>query len=415
MTLRTRAGRRLGITDPAPALSWTLPEPATGYQVQCALDAAFASPIADTGECTGTPPWVPWPADPLVSRQCVHWRVRLKTADGWGPWRQDWVEAGLLSDADWLGAPLGVDDDSCAPLLSREFSLPSAPVRARLYATAYGLHDSRLNGSAVSDHLLEPGWTTYETWLPYSTYDVTDLLQAGVNELTALLGNGWWRGRVVTLHRSEPYGPSLAYLAQLEVECADGSVHCLHTSDGGWTAVRTTTTDDLYVGSAVSLTSSSIPVEPVALERPCASLLAPCAPPVRQTSTLPVVSLGGGLYDVGQNVVGWLRVRVRCEAPCEVVLRHAEVLLDGVLATGPLRSAQATDRWQLPAGEHELTPTFTFHGFRYAQVETTAEVLSVVAVVVGSDLTPTADFACSSEALERLHENTVWSMRGNFL
>ncbi len=138
--------------------------------------------------------------------------------------------------------------------------------------------------------------------------------------------------------------------------------------------------------------------------------------PVRVTTS----PTGRTILDFGQNLVGRLRIRVRGEAGRTVTLRHAEVLQDGDLCTRPLRHATATDRYVLrgdPAGE-EWEPRFTFHGFRYAEVEGwpgTLDPADVTAVVLHSDLRRTGWFSCSDESVNRLHENVVWGMRGNFV
>jgi alpha-L-rhamnosidase len=151
-------------------------------------------------------------------------------------------------------------------------------------------------------------------------------------------------------------------------------------------------------------------------------LVAPDGPPVRVTGVLSAVTVttspaGRTLIDFGQNVVGWVRLRVRGGAAGdEVVVRHAEVLEDGELGIRPLRTAKATDTYVL-AGQAEtvLEPNLTFHGFRYADVTGAAEVVQVEAVVTGSDLRRTGWFDSSHDLLNRFHENVVWGMRGNFV
>ncbi|HET6825874.1 MAG TPA: family 78 glycoside hydrolase catalytic domain, partial [Amnibacterium sp.] len=127
---------------------------------------------------------------------------------------------------------------------------------------------------------------------------------------------------------------------------------------------------------------------------------------------------GHRLLDFGQNLVGWLRIRVQGPAGTEITVRHAEVLEHDELGTRPLRSAEATDRFVLSGGDDEFEPTFTFHGFRYAQIDGWPgefEPAAVTAVVIGSELDRIGTFRCSDELLNRFHENVVWGMRGNFV
>ncbi|ERK69195.1 bacterial alpha-L-rhamnosidase, partial [Leifsonia aquatica ATCC 14665] len=147
------------------------------------------------------------------------------------------------------------------------------------------------------------------------------------------------------------------------------------------------------------------------------------AEPVRRTQLLPVVEVlttpsGATVLDFGQNLVGRLRLRVSGRAGQTITLRHAEVLEHGELALRPLRFAAATDTFVLSgAGEQTLEPEFTFHGFRYAQVDgwDDPDPAAVSAVVLGSDLRRTGWLETSDPLIDRLHENAVWGMRGNFL
>jgi alpha-L-rhamnosidase len=124
------------------------------------------------------------------------------------------------------------------------------------------------------------------------------------------------------------------------------------------------------------------------------------------------------VVDFGQNLVGWLRVRAYGPEGTVVTLRHAEVLEHGELGTRPLRGAQSTDRFILNGGDEEFEPTFTFHGFRYAEITGWPGELNpenLTAVAIGSDLKRIGTFRCSNPLVNRLHENVVWSMRGNFI
>jgi alpha-L-rhamnosidase len=209
------------------------------------------------------------------------------------------------------------------------------------------------------------------------------------------------------------------------VTTADGSVHVLAT-DGSWTARDSTIiADDLYDGQTTDLRRVPGPALPVdVLDADLSRLVAPDGPPIRITDVLPARSVttspaGKTLVDFGQNLVGWVRLKVRSGSPDQQVLvRHAEVLENGELGTRPLRTAKATDTWVL-AGTDEvvLEPTLTFHGFRYVEVSGVADLRAddIQAVVVGSDLERTGWFSSSHELLNRFHDNVVWGMRGNFL
>ncbi|GID17897.1 alpha-L-rhamnosidase [Paractinoplanes abujensis] len=352
------------------------------------------------------------------------------TGVSWSEWSEPaTAEAGLLEPADWTARFVSPREIGAfgrpAPMLTGTFPLGSDVVKARLYITAHGLYEASLNGQRVGDEVLTPGWTAYQHRLRYQTYDVTDLVTAGENRLEVNLGNGWWRGYLGFRNQHSLYGDRLAALAQLEAETADGQVHTL-ASDGTWTAREgTIVDDDLYNGQRADLSRELGPESPVdVVDADLSLLVAPDGPPIRVTDVLPAVEVfrspsGRTLVDFGQNVVGWVRLTVR-GAPGNhpVVIRHAEVLEDGELGVRPLRTARATDEWIVDGPDTViLEPTFTFHGFRYAEVTGVGDLRAedIEAVVVGSDLRRTGWFESDHDLLNRFHENVVWGMRGNFV
>jgi alpha-L-rhamnosidase len=423
----------LGIGTATPRLSWIVPEAdVTFVQDAYEIEVTRAGEAPEVVRVTGGDQLlVPWPTAPLRSRESVRVRVRVSGTAMQSDWSDPaTVEAGLLATDDWtarfisprklggLGAP--------APVLHSLLDVPGGVVKARLYATAHGLYTATLNGRRVGDQVLAPGWTSYAQRLRYQTYDVTDLVREGRNELEVLLGNGWYRGRLGWDGRRGVYGDRLALLAQLEITTADGAVHVLAT-DTSWTARESgVLADDLYDGQRTDLrvgTGDRTDTAEV-IDAELSRLVAPDGPPVRVTQVLPAVAVstsasGATLVDCGQNVVGWVRLRARDQPPGrEVVVRHAEVLEHGELGVRPLRTAKATDSYLL-AGEplEVLEPSLTFHGFRYAEIGGLSDVRveDVEAVVVGSDLRRTGWFTSSNALLNRFHENVVWGMRGNFV
>jgi alpha-L-rhamnosidase len=425
----------LGIGTATPRLSWRVITDDPGWtQTAYELELDGVAVRVNAAEQV----LVPWPFEPLASRQRARMRVRVRAAsEEWTDWSPPaTVEAGLLApEADWTArfispATLGRTGDP-APVLARTFTLRPGMVSARLYATAHGVYAASLGGVRVGDEILAPGWTSYAHRLRYQTYDVTALLREGDNELSVLLGNGWYRGRLGWDGRRALYGDRLALLAQLEVVHADGSRETIGT-DESWTARASgVLADDLYDGQRTDLRAHATPAVPEGVEvvpGDLARLVAPEGPPVRATEVLPATKVwtspsGRTLIDFGQNLVGWVRLTARhARDGAEVTVRHAEVLEDGELGVRPLRSAEATDTYVLPnvppdADPIVLEPSLTFHGFRYAEVTGLDLVAAddAEAVVVGTDLRRTGWFSCSDPDLDQFHQNVVWGMRGNFL
>ncbi|MFD5321753.1 family 78 glycoside hydrolase catalytic domain [Streptomyces sp. NPDC127098] len=418
----------LGIGTATPRLSWqvTTDDPRwaqTACEIE--LDGTEVRRL-DTAEQV----LVAWPFEPLAARARATVRVRVAAGERWSEWSEPaTAEVGPLAPEDWTArfvspATIGRIGDP-APVLARTLTVRPDVVSARLHLTAHGVYTAHLNGVRVGDEILAPGWTAYADRLRFQTHDVTALLREGENTIEVLLGNGWYRGRLGWGGRRGLYGDRLALLAQLELVHADGSVEAVGTDDA-WTARPSgVLADDLYDGQHTDLRPREPgPVDAVeVVDADLGRLVAPDGPPVRITDTLPAVKVwtspaGKTLVDFGQNVVGWVRLTARGTGDgAEVTVRHAEVLEHGELGTRPLRTAEATDRYLLPAAEElVLEPELTFHGFRYAEVTgLAADAFDAEAVVVGTDLRRTGWFECSEPDVNQLHENVVWGMRGNFL
>ncbi|HJZ49630.1 MAG TPA: family 78 glycoside hydrolase catalytic domain [Roseiflexaceae bacterium] len=438
----------LGIGADRPRLSWIVVNAPGGWR-QAGYEIEAYWPGSQLREQTGRVDsdesiLIAWPFAPLASRQQVIVRVRAWGADG-AP--SDWsapapAEAGLLHPGDWTAhfvTPDWDEDTSTpqpGPLLRHEFTVRAGVARARLYVTALGVYEAQINGATVGDHVLAPGWTSYNHRLRYQTFDVTHLLREGANALGAMLGDGWYRGRLsFGGGRRNIYGDRLALLAQLEIAYADGTTERVVT-DERWRAARgPILASDIYDGETYDArlhrAGWSAPghddrdwaaVRPI--DRDLSRLFAPSGPPVRRTEEVAPVAIstspsGRTIVDFGQNLVGRLRLTVQGPAGQTITLRHAEVLEKGELATRPLRRAAATDRYTLRGGAVETwEPRFTFHGFRYAEVEGWPGELQtgdLRAIVCHSDMERRGWFECSEALINKLHENVVWSMRGNFL
>jgi alpha-L-rhamnosidase len=348
--------------------------------------------------------------------------VRVAAAWGGGPWRRI------------------VPVSYAVTQLRHEFRLPRRKVaRARLYATALGLYEAQLNGSRVGRDELAPGWTDYRTRVQYQTYDVTGLLRAGVNAIGAYLAPGWYAGNVGMFGPGQ-YGQVPAFLAQLEVEYADGTSERI-TSGADWRAASgPIVAADLLNGETYDARKETpgwaspgfddtgwLGVRGMggAGDFGPGLIVAQVDGPVRVERELTPKSVtrpapGVFVFDLGQNMVGSVRLRVSGDAGDTVRLRHAEVLNpDGTVYTANLRSAAATDTYTLKGGGEEVyEPRFTSHGFRYVEVTGfpgTPSADAVTGRVMHTSAPFTLDFETDVPMLNQLHHNITWGQRGNFL
>lgn len=447
----------IGLDVAVPRFSWELTDARRGAR-QTAYQIVFTHPdgsaFHDTGKVASAESHlVTYTGPALKARQALTWRVRTWDADDKPSAfsAPAFFELGLMGEglggsyigSDHVGGPR---TSAPPPLLRKPFSLPAAPARARLYITALGLYEARINGSKVGRDELTPGWTDYRKTLLYQTYDVTALLRSGENVLGAVVGDGWYCGSVEWRGR-QFYGDRPLLLARLEVTCADGSRHVL-TSDGSWkTSTGEVLEADIMHGESIDLRRAQAGwdapgfhdaawnpahvVTPTAVGR----LTGQAHEPVRVTRVVaPVRSaeLGGWpsgrmVHDFGVNLVGKVRLTVKAEPGTTVRVRYAEVLKGGP-ASGKLeegiylenlRTARATDYFTVgPSGEGTFETRFTFHGFRYAEVQPSpGRILSqsVEALVMHSDYAPTGEFECSDDLLNKLQANITWGWRGNSL
>ncbi|MDX1415998.1 MAG: glycoside hydrolase family 78 protein [Candidatus Promineifilaceae bacterium] len=381
----------------------------------------------------------------LLSGQRVYWKVLV--TDELGEQTESapsWWEMGLMETSDWQADWITPDWDEDtnqpqpAPLMRRGFQVDGSLARARIYVTSRGLYELRLNHRRVGDGVLTPGWTSYDDRLQYQTYDVTDLMLEGDNLLGATLGDGWYRGYFGFTGERNLYGRRLALLLQLHLTYADGRTEIIG-SDERWRAAHgPIQMSDIYMGETYDA-RQEIPGWDQAgyddsdwhgvrlLDYPKESVVAQVGPIVRSHEELRPVHIlhspqGQIILDFGQNMVGWVRMRVRGPRGVTITLRHAEVLdQQGNLYTDNLRLAEQTTRYTLKGltdRDEIFEPHFTFQGFRYVSVEGFPGEPSpdhFDGIVIHSDTPKTGTFECSNPLINQLQSNIVWGQKGNFV
>lgn len=428
----------LGFHDPTPTFSWKLPAGAR-KQTAYRLEATTSSGTWDSGWVeSDQSTFVRYGGRPLASRERVEWRVRFRDENGVDSGWSDpaHLEMGLLSADDWKARWIRPSQESdpdreSVATLRRSFPLEKNVTRARLHVTARGVFALHLNGQRIGGDHFANGWTSYSHRLDTLTYDVTRQLRAGENTLSALLGTGWYSGRLGWGQNQRfRYGRHPELLLQLEIDHDDGSRETV-ISDGAWegTFEGPIVSSSLYDGEiydARRQPSSWAPVIASAGLGP-ARLIPKPFPPVRAVQTLATRAItepqpGRFVFDLGQNMVGWPRIHLPVEKNRTLTLRFAEMLnADGTLYTDNYRSAKSTDTYTAAeTGTMEWEPRFTFHGFRYVEVSglpagAKPQADWVTGIVLHSALTPIGQFTSSHAKLNRLQSNIVWGLRGNFL
>ena len=381
--------------------------------------------------------------EPLVLVTDGKCKTNQEKREGWESAKFDdagWAAAkdlGAYGIAPW-GKPNSADESRrlAARYLRQEFKADKKIARATAYVCGLGLFELRLNGEKVGDHVLEPALTEYDRRCCYLTFDVTKQIRNGSNAVGVILGNGrFWAMRTNDPTFMRNFGcPRLCL--QMVIEYADGS-RALVASDETWrlTDQGPIRANNEYDGeeydARMEMTGWDQPGfndrtwTPAQLVKAPAGMLAvQTSEPIRVTETLKPVAVtspqpGVYIFDLGQNMVGWCRLKVKGPAGTTVSLHHAETLKpDGTLYVANLRSARTTDLYTLKGGGVEVyEPRFTYHGFRYVEVTGYPGKLDLTAIeghVVHDDLQRAGEFVCSSELLNQIAHNIFWGVRGNY-
>ncbi|UCH64159.1 MAG: family 78 glycoside hydrolase catalytic domain [Fidelibacterota bacterium] len=454
----------LGIDVLQPRFSWVLESPKRGIS-QTAYRILVAS-SEEALESERTDRWdsgkvesdesvnVVYKGSPLESGGTYFWRVRVWDQDSTAsPWSAvATFQMGLLEASEWEGMWIAAADGNVsAPLLRKEFSLDDEFVRAYAYICGLGYYELYINGEKIGDHVLDPGTTDYRKRVLYVTYDITDFIQVGDNAVGVMLGDGWFSSKGMVEQSPVPlrlYADRPQLLLQLNFEYTNGTTASVVTDESWKVSGGPITMNSIWDGESYDARleqpgwknpgfDDSAWDNASVVNSPGGWFDSQLLPPIRVNKTLKPVALtepepGVYVFDFGQNLTGWPRLHVSGPAGTEVILRTAEITrpemarmkgesddgMSGTIDPSPNRSAKAQDSYILAGkeGTEVYEPHFTYHGFRYVQLEgfpgkPTLDNLEVR--VVHSAVEPVGDFHCSDELINQIHDNTVWGQLSN--
>jgi alpha-L-rhamnosidase len=377
---------------------------------------------------------------PLKSMERAYWQVRIwdnnsKVTDWSEPafWETGILEPELWT-ASWItmGSEKESENSKPSQYFRKEFQVKKKVKSARVYVTSLGIYQLFLNGKKVSADLFTPGWTTYNKRLQYQTYDVTSLLNEK-NSIGAIVGDGWFRGKIA---KNLLYGDKLALLLQLQIFYNDGSSETIITDKSWKVNTGAILESDIYNGeiydarmemkgwSETGFDAGKWAYVTV-IDHAKDILVAQRGVPVKAIEEIKPVKLlttpkGEIVMDMGQNMVGWVRLKINGKKGETITLKFAEVLdKEGNFYMENLRAAKCTDIYILNGeGEEIWEPKFTFHGFRFVKLEgfaQTPKLDQITGVVIHSAMNPTGSFSCSDPLINQLQHNIQWGQKGNFL
>ncbi len=443
----------IGIDVQHPRLSWQLVSDEqnvmqTAYEIRVANNPSDLSKkskwIWSTGKVASDQSLdVVYEGPEIESMQRVYWQVRVwDNNNKVSKWSEPaYWEMGILKPEQWTATWITMENEPekngslPAHYYRNEFESAKKVRSARAYVTSLGLYELYINGQKVGDQLFTPGWTSYKTRLQYQTYDVTGMIQQK-NAIGAVLGDGWFRGNIGFSTQHNYYGEQIALLVQLKIDYTDGTSETI-TTDKNWKVSNGPIREsDIYNGETYDAnlemngwTTTGFNdgnwKEVAVLNHSKSILIAPQGDPVKAVEEIkPIKQIttpkGEMVLDMGQNMVGWVRLKVQGKKGDVITLKFAEVLdKEGNFYTANLRSAKATDTYILKGnGEEIYEPKFTFHGFRFVMVEgmdRMPEMDQITGVVIHSDMEPTGSFSCSEPLINQLQHNIQWGQKGNFL
>lgn len=422
----------LGYWIEEPVFSWAVLE-STGKRqkkarILVAADEQMEQILYDTGEKEELDSLGTVADFPLEPRTRYYWKVEVWADDGdHGVSDAAWFESGKQKEpwaARWIEAPF---DKDIHPCFQKTFVLKEEVLSARAYVCGLGIYELSVNGEKAGDEYLMPGYYDYENWLQYQTFDVTSLLKKGENDLGAMLGNGWYKGRFGFVpDMKELYGDRMKWICELHITLADQTVVQINT-DQSFTCKKSPVLESsIYNGEWYDAnqnpqyTGDRIAV--ILAKAPEAPLRERLSPPLVIKERISPVKLitneeGEQILDFGQEMTGWVEFPCSAKKGTEVHLRYGEILQEGKFYQDNLRTAKAEYRYISDGTQAWVRPYFTYYGFRYVKVTglSEKEMLEAVGCVIHSDLEETGFIETSDKRINRLFLNALWGQKGNFL
>lgn len=326
--------------------------------------------------------------------------------------------------ASWITSPR--DAEEAAYTYQKAFRLADKAIsKAVLQATAMGVYVGEMNGQRIGSYVLAPGWTSYKHRIQVQTYDVTDLLKPQDNLLSFGVGPGWAVGCIGYKHDNHYSADHVSLLAELTVTYADGSTETIATGTDWEIYTSPVLSTDIYHGETVDLTAPIERVGNAILSDVQTTLIPQVGEEIAEQERIAPIAVlrtpkNELVVDFGQNMTGYVEIRIKAPRGSRIVMHHGEVLdRDGNFYNANYRAAKNENVYICSGGEDVFKPSYTFQGFRYIHLVEypfeTVDPTSMNAIAVHSDMIRTGHFTCGNAKINQLYHNIIWGQKSNYL
>lgn len=400
-------------------------------KVTVALDEEFENIIFDSGFCSNIDNLSFVPNINLKERTRYYWKVTvINDLDEKITSHLSWFETSKINE-EWVGNWITPNmDKNIHPILGKEFNIEGKVKKARLYISGLGLYEAKINGVKVGEEYFAPGFTSYDFWVQYQTFDISNMIKSGENDIKIMLGNGWYKGRFgFDGGYTELYGDKFLAIAEIRVTLENDEEIVLGTDESWYSFESPIEFSGIYDGEIynankeINFDSNIKKSNVIKTEVNTSKFQARLSLPVKIKEEIKPIEIiktpkNETILDFGQNMTGWVKFKVREKKGNRVSLQYSEIMQNNCFYNENLRTAKAEFTYISDGVERVIEPHFTYFGFRYVKLNNFTGDINLddfTACVIYSDIDQVGNIETSNKDVNKLFLNALWGQKGNFL
>jgi alpha-L-rhamnosidase len=449
--------RPIGVDSPSPRLSWAMLDERKGaaqhaYRILLGTDSLSISGkhgiLWDSGKIPGPLSLVSYKGRSLKPFTKYYWHLEVWDRDDKPlPAALSSFETGMIGMENWKGTWISDRNDINilpAPYFRKVFPANKQIRSARAYIAAAGLYELYLNGRKVGDHRLDPMYTRFDRRNLYVSYDVTGNLKAGKNAIGVLLGNGWYNHQSLAVWNFDkaPWRARPTFCLDIRITYTDGSIETVSSGNGWKTSFSPITSNSIYTGEHYDARLEQKGWNTTEFDdskwhgitlraAPSGNIVSQVMHPIRNVEEIAVKAMRKFddttyIFDLGRNIAGVSKIRVRGERGTVIRLKHAErIYANGHADLSNIdvyhRPKNASDPFQTDIfilggeGDEEFMPLFNYKGFQYVEVTSSGPIKldkkSLVAYFMHSDVPAIGEISSSNPLIDKLW----WATNNSYL